>query len=99
MACLILDVNVMSGYMIQPTGDNFFYWNGTQVEVVVSEPELVKEILTNKDGVYRKGKVSGAAKKYVGDGLVVAEGEKWSRLRKVANQTFHGQCLKVEILV
>ncbi|XP_051146198.1 cytochrome P450 CYP749A22-like [Andrographis paniculata] len=75
-------------------GENFFYWMGPKAAVVVTEAELVKEVLGNNDGAFGKVKVVGHAKKYLGDGLVVAEGQKWSRLRKIANHAFHGNCLK-----
>ncbi|KAI3467212.1 hypothetical protein Pfo_023875 [Paulownia fortunei] len=75
-------------------GNNFLIWIGHQPQIIVTEPELVKEILTNKEGVYQKIKPVGHVKKLLGDGLVVAEGEKWSRLRKLANHAFHGENLK-----
>ncbi|KAL3830596.1 hypothetical protein ACJIZ3_019398 [Penstemon smallii] len=75
-------------------GNNFLIWIGHQPQVVVSDPELVKEILTNKEGVFQKIKPISYVKKLLGDGLVVAEGEKWSRLRKLANHAFHGESLK-----
>lgn len=68
---------------------------GHQPQIVVTEPELVKEILMNKDGAYQKLKAQGHYKRIVGDGLVRAEGEKWTRLRKLANHAFHGESLKV----
>lgn len=75
-------------------GNNFLIWIGTQPEIVVTEPELIKEILSNREGKYPKRKVKGYFKKLFGDGLVVAEGEKWLRHRKLANHAFHGECLK-----
>ncbi|XP_020547293.1 cytochrome P450 CYP749A22-like isoform X2 [Sesamum indicum] len=75
-------------------GKNFLIWIGNQPQIVVTEPELVREILTDKEGVYRKIKPISHAKKLLGDGLVVAEGEKWSKLRKLANHAFHGESLK-----
>ncbi|XP_020547109.1 cytochrome P450 CYP749A22-like isoform X2 [Sesamum indicum] len=75
-------------------GKNFLIWIGNQPQIVVTEPELVREILTDKEGVYRKIKPISYAKKLLGDGLVVAEGEKWSKLRKLANHAFHGESLK-----
>lgn len=63
--------------------------------MVISEPELVKEILSNKEGMYPKIKIDGFAKKLVGDGLVMTEGEKWSKLRKIANHAFYAESLKV----
>ncbi|KAH6762952.1 hypothetical protein C2S52_020385 [Perilla frutescens var. hirtella] len=75
-------------------GNNFVHWIGTEPEIVVTEPELIKEILSNRDGTYPKTSVQGYMKKLSGDGLVVAEGRKWLRLRKLANHAFHGECLK-----
>ncbi|KAL8518443.1 hypothetical protein ACS0TY_009719 [Phlomoides rotata] len=75
-------------------GNNFLIWFGDQPQIVVTEPDLVKEILINKEGVYRKVKPVDYAKRFLGDGLVVAEGEKWSKLRKLANFAFHGESLK-----
>ncbi|KAK4479839.1 hypothetical protein RD792_015381, partial [Penstemon davidsonii] len=48
----------------------------------------------NKEGMYLKMKVKGPAKKLLGDGLVMTEGEKWSKLRKIANHAFYAQSLK-----
>lgn len=75
------------------------YWIGDQPQIVVTEPELVKEILANKQGLFNKSKPTGHAKKLLGDGLVVAEGEKWSKLRKLANRSFHGEYLKVDMFL
>ncbi|KAK3027260.1 hypothetical protein RJ639_041206 [Escallonia herrerae] len=75
-------------------GKNFLYWLGPQARLVVTEPELIKEILNNKDGACAKPKVQGYMKKLVGDGLGVTEGEKWSKLRKLANHAFHSENLK-----
>ncbi|KAK6133773.1 hypothetical protein DH2020_032484 [Rehmannia glutinosa] len=75
-------------------GNNFVHWIGTQPYIVITEPELIKEVLSNKEGTYPKTKIKSYLKKLLGDGIVVAEGEKWLRLRKLANHAFHGECLK-----
>ncbi|KAK4410421.1 cytochrome [Sesamum angolense] len=75
-------------------GKNFLTWTGPQPHLVITEPELVKEILTNKEGIFRKIKIQGPAKKLVGDGLVMTEGAKWSKLRKLANHAFYAESLK-----
>lgn len=62
---------------------------------MVTEPELIKEILSNREGKYPKTKLKGFLKKLLGDGIVMAEGEKWLKLRKLANHAFHGDSLKV----
>jgi len=63
--------------------------------LVITELELVKEVLNNKDGVYPKTKTQGYVKNLLGDGLVVSEGEKWVKFRKLANHAFHTESLKV----
>ncbi|KAK4479838.1 hypothetical protein RD792_015380 [Penstemon davidsonii] len=75
-------------------GNNFLTWVGTQPHIFVTEPELIKEILTNKEGTYQKTKIKRYLKRLLGDGVVVAEGEKWVKLRKLANHAFHGDSLK-----
>ncbi|XP_061994531.1 cytochrome P450 CYP749A22-like isoform X1 [Rosa rugosa] len=75
-------------------GKNYLQWHGTRAELVVTEAELCKEILSNKDGFYLKPKFRAYAKKIFGNGLPQLEGEKWAKSRKLANHAFHGQNLK-----
>ncbi|GER50467.1 cytochrome P450, partial [Striga asiatica] len=75
-------------------GNNFVHWMGTQPYLVVTEPDLIKEILSNRENFYPKPKIKGYLTKLLGDGIVRAEGEKWLKLRKLANHAFHGECLK-----
>lgn len=70
-------------------------WYGPQAQLVVTEPELVKEILTNKNDNYPKIDLEGYAKKLLGDGLSSSKGEKWVKMRKLANHVFHAESLKV----
>ncbi|XP_021809138.1 cytochrome P450 CYP749A22-like [Prunus avium] len=76
-------------------GKNYLQWHGSQAQLVITEPELCKEILNNKDGAYPKKKVQNFVKKLLGDGLVsTTEDEKWAKLRKLATLAFHGESLK-----
>ncbi|XP_042018526.1 cytochrome P450 CYP749A22-like [Salvia splendens] len=75
-------------------GKNFLTWTGPQPHVVITEPEIAKEILTNQNGVFIKIKSRGNVKKLLGDGLVMAEGAKWLKLRKLANHAFYAESLK-----
>ncbi|PRQ40577.1 putative cytochrome P450 [Rosa chinensis] len=76
-------------------GKNFLQWDGLEPVLVITEPELCKEILNNKDNAFPKSKPHGYIKKLLGDGLVTTpDGEKWAKLRKLANHTFHGNSLK-----
>ncbi|PRQ39035.1 putative cytochrome P450 [Rosa chinensis] len=79
-------------------GKNYLQWYGLQPVLVITEPELGKEILNNKDRVYTKQKPSIYVKKLFGDGISMAEGEKWSKLRKISNHAFHGDSLKVNMI-
>ncbi|KAF7123929.1 hypothetical protein RHSIM_Rhsim12G0071800 [Rhododendron simsii] len=80
--------------LITNSGRNYLSWYGPQAQLVVTDSELIKEIMNNKDGVYLKGRPDQFSKKLLGDGISVAEGEKWSKLRKIANHAFYAESLK-----
>ena len=81
--------------MLTHAGKNFLQWYGVKPVLVVTEPELCKEILNNKDGVYVKPKPSIVVKKLFGDSVAMTEGEKWVKLRKLSNHAFQGESLRV----
>ncbi|KAL1111117.1 hypothetical protein V6Z11_D02G035900 [Gossypium hirsutum] len=43
-------------------GKNFVYWKGARAELVISEPELVKEVLKNSEQIFQKKKLSDIGK-------------------------------------
>ncbi|XWS69607.1 hypothetical protein CRYUN_Cryun04dG0193000 [Craigia yunnanensis] len=75
-------------------GKNYLTWEGIRAQMVITEPELVKEVLRNSEGAFPKRKAEAYIFKILGDGLVATEGEKWARQRKLANHAFHGESLK-----
>ncbi|KAM3707070.1 hypothetical protein ACJW30_03G198400 [Castanea mollissima] len=75
-------------------GKNFLQWSGPRAQLVLTEPELIKEILNNRDNAFQKQKGEDFIKKLLGDGLVTSEGEKWAKMRKLANSAFHAESLK-----
>ncbi|GKB27754.1 cytochrome P450 CYP749A22-like protein [Tanacetum coccineum] len=79
---------------IEVYGKNFINWHGSEAQIFVTEPELVKEVLNNREGAYPKMEVDGFAKKLLGEALITNEGEKWAKVRKLANHTFHAESLK-----
>ncbi|XP_062111507.1 cytochrome P450 CYP749A22-like isoform X2 [Humulus lupulus] len=81
-------------YWTKLYGNNFLQWDGSKPQLVITETELVKEILSERDGAYSKEKIKSFTKKLLGDGLVVSEGEKWTKVRKLANYAFHAESLK-----
>ncbi|CAN1137435.1 Cytochrome P450 CYP749A22 [Linum perenne] len=78
-------------------GMNFLNWYGTRPQLVITDPELVKEVLSNKEGTYPKKFIQSYAEKFLGNGLFASQGEKWTKMRKLANHAFHGDCLKAMI--
>ncbi|XWS69603.1 hypothetical protein CRYUN_Cryun04dG0192800 [Craigia yunnanensis] len=79
---------------INTYGKNYLAWNGVRAQLVITEPELVKEVLKNSEKAFPKTKVTYFVSKLVGDGLATTEREKWQRQRKLANYAFHGESLK-----
>ncbi|XP_039163115.1 cytochrome P450 CYP749A22-like [Eucalyptus grandis] len=73
---------------------NYLSWYGLLPRLIVTEPELIKEVLNNKDKAFPKPETEGFVKKLLGDGLGTTEGEKWAKQRKLANYAFHGDSLK-----
>ncbi|XVE81367.1 hypothetical protein DITRI_Ditri15bG0057800 [Diplodiscus trichospermus] len=58
------------------------------------EPEIVIEVLKNSEKAFPKRKPPIYNRRLLGDGLILAEGEKWVKQRKLANYAFHGESLK-----
>ncbi|KAL5553579.1 hypothetical protein UlMin_040980 [Ulmus minor] len=75
-------------------GRNYLQWLGSQAELVITEPEFAKEVLGDKDRIYTKAKASPFVKKLLGDGLPFSRGEKWAKMRKLANSAFHLESIK-----
>ncbi|MCL7037863.1 hypothetical protein MKW94_008528 [Papaver nudicaule] len=75
-------------------GKNFLNWHGPEPQLCVTEPELIKEILTNKDGVYLKPEVKGHVKMILGNGLSMVDGQTWVHRRKLANHAFYAENLR-----
>ncbi|RLM94144.1 cytochrome P450 72A15-like [Panicum miliaceum] len=69
-------------------------WAGPTPRVILSDPKLVREVLSNKFGHFRKPKVPANLIKMIGDGLSNHEGEKWAVHRKIINHAFHLEKLK-----
>ncbi|KAJ4848922.1 hypothetical protein Tsubulata_036670 [Turnera subulata] len=65
---------------IQP---HVYSW--TKLYAGVSEPELVKEVMNNKDGTILKAMIQNYADKLLGNGVFTSQGEKWMKMRKLAN--------------
>ena len=64
---------------------------------VVSEPELIKQILVGRMRRYAKGVSYESLRHLLGDGLLVAEGELWRRQRRLTQPAFHKKALEAKL--
>ena len=77
------------------TGKTYLQWHGPKPQLVITEPEMIREILSDRERVYPKPNLHAMVKKVFGDGLPMSRGEKWAKMRKIANGAFLAESLKV----
>lgn len=80
--------------IIQKHGNECFFWLGPRPSVMITEPELVKEVLS-KTNIYLKQQTSNPLAKLLALGLVTYDKSKWAKHRKIINPAFHLDKLKV----
>ncbi|GMH14193.1 hypothetical protein Nepgr_016034 [Nepenthes gracilis] len=78
---------------IKNYGKNSFVWMGPIPMVNITEPELIKEVFLKMND-FQKPKISKLFDLLV-PGLVLYEGEKWAKHRKIINPAFHIEKLKL----
>lgn len=74
-------------------GKKCFIWLGPNPQVLIMDPELIKEVLT-KTYMYQKPGGNPFAALLV-QGLATYEEDKWAKHRKIINPAFHLEKLKV----
>ncbi|KAJ6740195.1 CYTOCHROME P450 FAMILY 721 SUBFAMILY A POLYPEPTIDE 1 [Salix purpurea] len=77
-------------------GKMFLFWYGIKPRLVISDPDMIKEVLMNNKiaGSIEKLALNPLGKILFGEGLVVLEGEKWALHRRIANQAFNLERVK-----
>ncbi|KAK7344325.1 hypothetical protein VNO77_13797 [Canavalia gladiata] len=78
-------------------GETFLYWFETDPRICIADPELAKEILSNKFGFYAKPKTRPSIIAMIGDGLVLINGLEWVKRRRILNPAFSMDKLKIMI--
>ncbi|XP_076914780.1 cytochrome P450 CYP749A22-like [Bidens hawaiensis] len=75
-------------------GNNILYWQGPQAELVVTEAELLKKIMSIRGISMGRQDMGPISNKIFGGGLVFSQGDKWAKQRKLATHAFNGERLK-----
>ncbi|EEF46296.1 cytochrome P450, putative [Ricinus communis] len=78
---------------VQKYGKISMFWNGKTPRLIISDPELMKEVLSNKLGHIQKPPLNPLIL-ILARGLTVLEGEKWAIHRRLINPAFHLEKLK-----
>lgn len=78
-------------------GKNSFGWIGPRPRVYISDPDLMREVLTKHTTFQKNFHVTNKIFKLLVDGLIRFEEEKWSKHRTKLNPAFHLDKLKVYI--
>ena len=60
---------------------------------------MIKEVLNGKERLYTKTEPDMFLRKLFGDGIGVSRGEKWAKMRKLANHAFQAESLKVSSFI
>ncbi|KAJ4806638.1 Cytochrome P450 [Rhynchospora pubera] len=83
----------MIHYAIKKYGRISFYWFGPDLRVILMEPELVKEVLSNKFAI--KKPAGPSIIKLYAQGVATYEGQKWATHRRIINTAFQLEKLKI----
>ncbi|XP_038879714.1 cytochrome P450 CYP72A219-like [Benincasa hispida] len=68
-------------------------WFGTNPRLIVKDPEMMKEVLSNKAGSFEKPPLNPLILKLT-RGLTTLKGKEWAKHRRIINPAFHHERLK-----
>ncbi|XP_048567957.1 cytochrome P450 72A15-like [Triticum urartu] len=78
---------------VQEHGRTCFSWVGPIPKVTISDPDLAKDVMSNKFGHFEKTKLP-ALSKLLAEGLASIDGEKWAKHRRILNPAFQLEKVK-----
>jgi len=79
--------------LVQKYGKISMSWAGTRPRLIIKDPEMMKEILSNKLGHFQKPPLNPLIL-ILTRGLTTLEGEQWTKRRRMINTAFHLDKLK-----
>ncbi|KAF5200695.1 Cytochrome p450 [Thalictrum thalictroides] len=79
---------------VQKFGKFSLIWFGPIPRLLVMDPEMIRDILSNKFGHFEKTRTNPLGK-FLVTGLISYEGEKWVKHRRIINPAFHLEKLKM----
>ncbi|RHN44055.1 putative cytochrome P450 [Medicago truncatula] len=76
-------------------GKRYIYWNGPEPRLCLTETELIKEFLSKYSTVSGKSWLQKqGSKHFIGEGVLMANGENWYHQRHIVAPAFMGNRLK-----
>ncbi|KAJ4977233.1 hypothetical protein NE237_002339 [Protea cynaroides] len=79
--------------IIQKYGKKSAFWFGTTPTLIIMDPDIVRDIMSNKFGHFALIKRNPLSRFFV-RGVATYEGEKWVKHRRIINPAFHIEKLK-----
>jgi hypothetical protein len=80
--------------VVREHGKKCFTWFGPMPRVTITDPDLARDVMSNKFGHFEKPQFPALSKLFA-EGVATYEGEKWVKHRRILNPAFHLEKLKV----
>nr|BAJ94885.1 predicted protein [Hordeum vulgare subsp. vulgare] len=75
-------------------GKTFLFWVGPIPAVFSTDLQLIKQVLTDRTGLYQKDFMIPVLKSLFGNGVILINGDDWKRHRKVVLPAFNHEKIK-----
>ncbi|CAO2817253.1 unnamed protein product [Amaranthus hypochondriacus] len=70
-------------------GKRFIYWNGFEPRMCLTDPNMIKELLTKYNSLFGKSWLQQqGSKNFIGSGLLMANGDAWYHQRHIVSPAF-----------